>query len=56
MSSYPEATILPPISWSMRMRIDATIEQLVALLDEDEGDSDLELPNDQEDCEELPAF
>lgn len=48
MNAHPDQTLFLPMTRSMRMRIEATIEQLVALLDEIDGDPDLEAANDDE--------
>jgi len=50
MNAHPEPILFLPMTRSMRMRIESTIEQLVALLDEIDGDSDLEeVDRDDED-------
>lgn len=49
MNARPAPTLFLPMSRAMRMRIEATIEQLVGLLDAIDGDPDLEAANDDED-------
>lgn len=48
MHAQLEPTVFLPVTRAMRMRIEATIEQLVGLLDEIDGDADLEPANDDE--------
>lgn len=48
MNARSDPTLFLPVTPSLRMRIEATIEQLVALLDEIDGDPDMESANDDE--------
>jgi hypothetical protein len=53
MNARPEPTIFRPINAAMRMRIEATIELLVAFLDGLDGDADFEADSDDEDGGDL---
>lgn len=48
MSSRVQPVLYLPLTPAMRMRIEATIEQLIGLLDEIDGDPDLEPESDDE--------
>lgn len=48
MSAHPDPTVFLPMTPSLRSRIEATIEQLLALLDQIDGDPDLEPGADDE--------
>jgi len=48
MHAQLEPTVFLPVTRAMRMRIEATIEQLLGLLDEIDSDADLEPANDDE--------
>lgn len=48
MNAHPDPIVFLPLTRSMRVRIEATIEQLLALLDEIDGDPDLEAANDDD--------
>lgn len=42
MNACPEPILFLPMTASMRLRLEATIENLIALLDEVDGDPDIE--------------
>lgn len=57
MNAHPDQQVFLPMTRSMRMRIEATIEQLVALLDEIDGDPDREDSADVEpDVDDEPSL
>lgn len=49
MNAHADQTLFLPMTRSIRLRIEATIDQLLALLDEIDGDPDLEAASDDED-------
>lgn len=48
MNARPDLTTFLPMTPALRRRLEATVEQLIALLDEVDGDTDLEPNNDNE--------
>lgn len=49
MNTRPEPILFLPMTLTMRLRLEATIENLIALLDEVDGDLDREPDVDDED-------